>query len=394
MASRDVLNIVVNVVVSILIAAKLGMYEVGLFALARTVTSSLESIFRFPTDTLIPRAIANSGIRNDELRSYLFISIYQSLILICIYFCSILLSFKFHLGLSIQMLSVIFGTVFFRFFKNLYSYLLIGIKDFKSYNLGLLIFSVSTSILTGVIYLLDEINLINVLLVFLLSELITVVYFCLRTGHVISEILHFSGKLPLRRIIYTEFSLYKAQVLNYVSNHASVYIIAASSIENLGIFHILKSVAESFSKVIFSAFVNVHSVSLFSVINQSKSWRGSTYIKEFWLLVFLMIIMGGILNLGFYLAKDYYEEQYSYDIFLFVSTLMFGILSGAKLFFNTVLNAKRKPEIIYRNTVYIIVCTILTIIGLYFGQLPMYLSYAIITLSTLIISFYSYYRVK
>lgn len=394
MASRDVINITVNVVVSILIAAKLGLYEVGIFALARTIASSLESIFRFPTDTLIPRAIANSGIRDNEFKSYLLIIFYQSLILICVYIFSIILSLGFDFGLGIQLVSIVFGTVYFRFFRIACSYLLIGIKDFKSYNIGLLIFSGSTAILIILYYVLDRISVKNVLFAFLISEIIAGAYFYMRTRLIISEVLRFAEKPSLRSIIHTEFSLYKAQVLTYVSNNASVYIIAASSIENLGVFHILKSIAESSSKVFFSAFVNVHSVSLFSIINKNKRWRGSAYIKEFWRLVFFMILLGVIFNVSVYLARDLYREQYAYNIYLFGSVLMFGVLSGAKLFFHTVLNAKRKPEIIYRNTLYIISTTMITIIGLYVLQLPMYLSYSIITFSTLIISFVSYYRIK
>ena len=60
------ISILVNIGASLLIARELGMYEVGIFALARTVTSGLESTLRFPVDTLIPRALASGGKESNE----------------------------------------------------------------------------------------------------------------------------------------------------------------------------------------------------------------------------------------------------------------------------------------------------------------------------------------
>ena len=48
--------------------------------------------------------------------------------------------------------------------------------------------------------------------------------------------------------------------------------------------------AEAGSRVVFSAFVNVHSVALFQEINSKIDWQKSNVAKEYWLLNGLVLL--------------------------------------------------------------------------------------------------------
>ena len=204
----------------------------------------------------------------------------------------------------------------------------------------------------------------------------------------------FERNLELFKIIKLELNLYKAQVLTYLSNNSSVYFLATSTMENLGIFYLLKTSAESLSKVLFSAFINVHSVSLFSIVQENVHWRTSRYITEFWKLCVMIVLMGLLLNLGLYWTRNIYADFIIYDGQMFILILMFGIISGGKLFFHQIFLAVRRPDIFFRNTLYVVVITLIVIIYLYVSQLPLYLCYPIIISSSLLISFVSYMRIK
>lgn len=392
MACRDALNILVNIFASVLIALELGVYEVGLFALIRTVTSSLESLFRFPVDSLIPRSIAAGGVLNPELKSYALVNIYQNLLLLIVFLLCLSLGSFIDLGFSQAIFSIIFGTVLLRYLKNFLSYLLIGIKDFNTYNLGLLLLSCSISIFIIVLYVTDDITLSNVLLAFLLSELLTVIYFFVNTYKHLLWVLKLDNNPLVVGIIKSELALYKSQILTYVCNSASVYVIAASSLESLGFFHIVKSVAESLSKVLFSAFINVHSVSLFSIINKDDHWPHSRYVREFWALCAFMIFVGLVANILVYVSRELFAHIYPYDGYLVITTLMLGIISGAKLFFNHVFLAVCAPHTIYKINKQVIAVMVTTFCGLYLFGIPMYFSYSIIVAATLVLSFSSYRR--
>ena len=88
MAFRDGLSIVINVIISILLFRNFGAVEVGIYAIIRTSTAALECFLRFPSDRLVPRAIAADGLESKHLTKYVNVFLVQQIVIVLVIFLS------------------------------------------------------------------------------------------------------------------------------------------------------------------------------------------------------------------------------------------------------------------------------------------------------------------
>ena len=351
MAFRDGLSIVINVVISILLFRNFGAVEVGIYAIIRTSTAALECFLRFPSDRLVPRAIAADGLESKHLTKYVNVFLVQQIVIVLVIFLSFFGLLVLNLERYLFLAGIVGSTALLRCGKVFLGYLLLGVKDFTFYNLGLISVSLVNLVLLIIINYSVGININNIMMILLISECIGVIIFLKSSPKIFSNIFKKFSIQDVKSTVRKELDIYKTQVLSFCNEHFITYALGYTSLEKLGIFFIFRTVAEAGSRVVFSAFVNVHSVALFQEINSKIDWQKSNVAKEYWLLNGLVLFLssGASLALIFiFLTFGIFSESSLIELLL---TIFFGLFSSSSLFFTQVFIGYHLPKILLETTI-------------------------------------------
>ncbi len=350
MAVRDGLSIVINVIISILLFRNFGAVEVGIYALIRTTTAALECFLRLPSDRLIPRAIAADGLESEYLTKYVNVFIVQQVVIVLVIFVSLFVLLVLNLEKYLFLTAIAGSTALLRCGKIFLGYVLLGVKDFTFYNFGLISVSLVNLVLLIIVNYTIGISINNIMVILLISECIGLIIFFKSSPKIFLNIFKNFSIQDVTSTVRKELDIYKTQVLSFVNEHFITYALGYNSLEKLGVFFIFRTIAETGSRVVFSSFVNVHSVALFKEINSKIEWQKSNVIKEYWLLNGLVLFLScgaSIVLIFIILTFGIFTENSLIELIL---TIFFGLFSSSSLLFGQAFIGFHLPKILFQTT--------------------------------------------
>ena len=350
MATRDGVAISVNVFIALALMKNFGASEVGFFALIRSIIGSVECFFRFPTDTLIPRVMVSDGIRSKILEIYLNIFGLQQVTILVLGLVTLVVCYALSLNINPLILIVCLLLTLTRLTKTILSYILIGLKDFRTYNFGLIVLSTLSLVLSLILYYFEYFTILNIFILQLIAEIFCLIIFWKSAKTICYRNAKITDARAITDTLKAEIALYKAQILSFFNDHFIILILGSNSLNQLGAFHTLKVGAESLSRVIFTAFINVYSVDLFKAANSTKTLKYSKIVREYWYLKIVGCVVVVAIITPLQTIELYWLDLNSIRFTELVLIIIAGIFQSSSSFFNQIFIARHRTDLVFQTT--------------------------------------------